>query len=170
MFALLAAIPGSFLPAYGVIVASLHLGPDDSLLIHGGSSALGMAAASLAKHLYGVQKVVGTTRNSRKTQKMKVGGFDEVVILSPEQTESLSSVEVADLIKAGGQQKSGFTTQVELIGATHIPVSFACAKPSSGSRVCMAGMLAGAYHFTEPFSPMGIVGFGPVEHLRVSYD
>jgi NADPH2:quinone reductase len=66
MFALLAAFPGSFLAAYGVLVTSLQIRADDTLLVHGGSSAVGMAVASLAKRLYGVRKVIGTTRSAHK--------------------------------------------------------------------------------------------------------
>jgi hypothetical protein len=94
---------------------------------------------------------------------MKSGGFDAVICLPPERTTSMAAAEVADIIKIEGQEESGFTAQVELIGASHIFTAFSCAKIARGSRVCMAGMLAGDYFFTEDFSPMSIVSlFGVV--------
>jgi hypothetical protein len=40
-----------------------------------------MATASLAKHLYGVKQVVGTTRNAEKVDWMKNTGFNMVLVL-----------------------------------------------------------------------------------------
>jgi NADPH:quinone reductase-like Zn-dependent oxidoreductase len=152
-FASLAAVPATFLVAHGVLTTSLRVKHDDTLLVHGGSSSIGLATASLAKHLYGVQKVVGTTRNAGKINGMKTAGFD-IVLVRP---DSDSSVEdQAQKMKEEAGETDGFTAQLDLIGADHIRLALACAKSAGGSRVCMAGMLTGTYHITSPFSPMAI--------------
>ena len=156
-FARLATIPGPFLVAYGILTISLQIHSTDTLLVQGGSSAVGIAVATLAKNIYSLKKIIGTTRKQEKVQKMKEGGYDIVIVLPPEQSRSLSIVDLSDMIKRKGGEPSGFTAIVELIGATNVPVSLSCAELSGGSRVCMAGLLAGAYHFQQPFSPMGIV-------------
>lgn len=156
-FGLLAAIPGAFLVAHGILVKSLQVKSTDTLLVQGGSSAVGLAIASISKGLCGLNKIVGTTRSKEKVTRMKAAGFDTVVVLPREEAVPSSAKELAGIIKEKGGELSGFTTIVDLIGATNIPVSLLSANLSGGSRVCMAGMLAGAYHFEEPFSPMGIV-------------
>ncbi|CZR55560.1 uncharacterized protein PAC_05448 [Phialocephala subalpina] len=156
-WARLASIPGPFLTAYGILTTSLQIHSTDTLLVQGGSSAVGMAVATLAKNIYGLKKIVGTTRKQEKVQKMKEGGYDKVIVLPSEQSSSCGTAGLSEMIKKEGDEPSGFTAIVELVGATNVPVSLSCAELSGGSRVCMAGMLAGAYHFQQPFSPMGIV-------------
>ncbi|TVY93207.1 Protein YIM1 [Lachnellula willkommii] len=155
-FGLLAAIPGAFLAAHGILIKSLQVQSTDTLLVQGGSSAVGMAIASISKGLCGLNKIIGTTRSQDKVTKMKAAGFDTVVVLPREAIPSPAK-ELAGIVKEKGGELSGFTAIIDLIGATNVPVSLLCANLSGGSRVCMAGMLAGAYHFEEPFSPMGIV-------------
>ncbi|TVY13099.1 hypothetical protein LARI1_G008737 [Lachnellula arida] len=157
-YATLAAVPGAFPVAHGILVTCLRVQADDTLLIHGGSSSVGMAAATIAKNLLGVKKIAGTTRNQAKVAKMKSGGFDVVIVLQPEHTKSMNTGELSALIKKEGTENLGFTAQIEMLGATHVATSLACARPSVGSRVCVAGMLAGAYHISDAdkFSPMGI--------------
>ena len=65
--------------------------------------------------------------------------------------------ELSEMIKRKGGHPSGFTRIVDLVGATNVPISLLCARRVGGSKVCMAGMLNGAYHFQQPFSPMSIV-------------
>ena len=165
-FGLLAAIPGAYLAAYGILVTSLQTSPIDTLLVQGGSSAVGMAAASIAKHLLGVKRVVGTTRTAAKVDRMRAGGYDAVVVLPRTPTQTLAAGELADTIKKASNEPTGFTTVVDLIGATNVNASLLCASRVGGSRVCMAGMLAGAYHFQEPFSPMSIVSQRRISFVR----
>jgi NADPH:quinone reductase-like Zn-dependent oxidoreductase len=113
----------------------------------------------MARNLYGVRKIAGTTRKEEKIERMKKCGYDVVIVLSPQRVGSLSAGDLSGFVKSAGEEPSGFTAQLDLIGATNIPLSLACAKSPGGSRVCQAGMLAGSYHFPEatPFSPMSIV-------------
>lgn len=116
-----------------------------------------MAIASIAKNVYGLKTIVGTTRSEYKLSKMQAGGFDNVIVLSKEPTLPSMAEQLSNRIKRECGQLLGFTAVVDLIGATNIPISLRCANRKSGAIVCMAGILAGAYHFIEPFSAMSIV-------------
>ena len=156
-YSLLAALPEAFLAAHGILMASLQIGPTDTLLVQGGSSAVGLAIACLAKNICGLKEVVGTTRSKEKVTRMEASGYSTVIVLPRHQTELPVTSELSEMIKRKGGYPSGFTAIVDLVGATNVPNSLLCARRVGGSKVCMAGMLNGAYHFQQPFSPMSIV-------------
>ncbi|KAJ2897612.1 uncharacterized protein MKZ38_004537 [Zalerion maritima] len=163
-FALIAAVPGSYLAAYGMLEHGLAIRAGDTLLIHGGSAATAVAALSLAKSRYGVNKVVGTTRNVEKAQRMREKGYDDVVVVDDDDDVDADAdakdgdfeQQQAHAIMEKAGEPEGFTAQIELIGADHVRVALACARSPGGSRVCMGGMLDGAYFFRKEFGPMGI--------------
>lgn len=74
----LAAIPETFFTAYCSLIDCLQLKPDDTLLIRGGTSALGLSAIQLAKSV-GVT-VITSTRNEKKRELLIRQGADNVLI------------------------------------------------------------------------------------------
>ena len=74
----LAAIPETYFTAYGSLFDSLQLISEDTLLIRGGTSALGLSAIQLAKS-YGAT-VTASTRNVSKHDLLKRQGADNVLI------------------------------------------------------------------------------------------
>ncbi|KAK5076293.1 hypothetical protein LTS08_006921 [Lithohypha guttulata] len=79
----LGAIPMSMWTAYGSIFEAGRLGhrgkgKDETLLIHGGTSSVGIWAILLAKE-QGF-KVVATTRKEKKTQRLKDAGADHIIL------------------------------------------------------------------------------------------
>src|SRR3954449_1844648 len=74
----LAAIPETYLTAWGSLVEALDVREGQTLLIRGGTSALGMAAISLAKDL-GLY-VAATTRDSAKAAALAANRTDDVII------------------------------------------------------------------------------------------
>jgi NADPH:quinone reductase-like Zn-dependent oxidoreductase len=74
----LAAIPESYYTAYGSLFENLQLTPEDTLLIRGGTSALGMSAIQLAKSTGAT--VVSSTRNEKKRDLLTRQGADNVLI------------------------------------------------------------------------------------------
>lgn len=64
--------------AYGSLFKSLQLKKEDHLLIRGGTSSIGLAAAALAKGL--VQSIGMTTRRKEREGMLKDAGADEVYI------------------------------------------------------------------------------------------
>lgn len=135
----LGAIPEMFQTAYGSLTAGLEAKAGQTLLIRGGTSSIGMAAANLAKNL-GL-KVVSTTRNPDKIELLKEHGVDEVIIddgrIAPRVREIFSN---------------GVDRVLELVGTTTLRDSLKCAAP--GGIVCMTGILGNAWTLKE-FTPMG---------------
>ncbi|MEK7989564.1 MAG: zinc-binding dehydrogenase, partial [Thiotrichaceae bacterium] len=76
----LAAIPETYLTAWGVVNETIAFQRGQQALIRGGSSALGLAATHILKDL-GV-RVFATTRNEAKVEKLKAAGVDEVILES----------------------------------------------------------------------------------------
>lgn len=70
----LAAIPETFYTAYGSLFTSLLLEPGNTLLIRGGTSALGLAAAQLAKAAG--CRVLSTTRRRDRFNLLHAAGVD----------------------------------------------------------------------------------------------
>ena len=64
----LGAIPETYFTAYGSLFQSLQLKENDSLLVRGGTSALGISSIIMAKNLG--CRVIATTTDENKIQKM----------------------------------------------------------------------------------------------------
>ncbi|MEO8074259.1 MAG: zinc-binding alcohol dehydrogenase family protein [Acidobacteriota bacterium] len=135
----LGAIPEMFQTAYGSLTAGLEVKAGQSLLIRGGTSSIGLAAASIAKNMD--LKVVSTTRNPNKIEILKKHGIDEVVI-----DEGSIAKKVREIFP------NGVDRILELVGATTLLDSLKCAAP--GGIVCMTGILGNSWTLKE-FSPMG---------------
>jgi NADPH:quinone reductase-like Zn-dependent oxidoreductase len=74
----LAALPETWLTARGSVVEAMGVAAGYTLLVRGGTSSVGMAATSLAKHR-GV-RVLATTRAESKAAALRANGADDVVI------------------------------------------------------------------------------------------
>jgi NADPH:quinone reductase len=74
----LAAIPETYYTAYGSLFESLQLKPEDTLLIRGGTSALGLSAIQLAKSVGAT--VLASTRNENKGDLLNRQSADNVLI------------------------------------------------------------------------------------------
>lgn len=135
----LGAIPEMFQTAYGSLTAGLEVSSGQTLLIRGGTSSIGMAAASLAKNM-GL-KVVSTTRNPNKIEILKEHGIDQVVI-----DDGTIARKVREIFP------NGVDRVLELVGAKTLRDSLKCAAP--GGIVCMTGILGNSWTLDE-FTPMG---------------
>ena len=112
--------------AYGSLFNALQLKEGETLLVRGGTTSVGLAAAAIAKSR-GV-KVVSTTRNPGRSELLKKSGADVVVI---------DSGTVAEEVKK--QTDGGVNKVLELIGTTTLLDSLQCVKPHG--IVCMTGMV-----------------------------
>lgn len=74
----LAAIPETYYTAYGSLFDSIQLKSEDTLLIRGGTSALGLSAIQLAKSVGAT--VLASTRNENKRDLLMRQGADNVLI------------------------------------------------------------------------------------------
>lgn len=134
----LAAIPEMYYTAYGALFETLNLSKDDTLLIRGGTSSVGLAALQLAKSI-GVT-VVSTTRESRKKETLFQHGADKVLVDDQHIETTLYEA-----------FPHGVTKILELIGTKTIKQSLRML--SRKGVLCMAGMLGNEW-IMERFEPM----------------
>lgn len=112
--------------AYGSLFNALQLKEGELLLVRGGTTSVGLAAAAIAKN-HGA-KVVSTTRNPNRVELLKKSGASIVVI---------DDGTIADEVKK--QTDGGVNKVLELIGTTTLLDSLQCTKPHA--LVCMTGMV-----------------------------
>jgi NADPH:quinone reductase-like Zn-dependent oxidoreductase len=129
---MLAAIPETFFTAWGSLFECLALKADESLLIRGGTCALGYAAISLAKALG--CRVLATTHREKKLTLLKEAGADECIL----DDGPLSGRITVDKV-------------LELIGPKTLPDSLRCVR--HGGIVCNTGILGGVYYL-DRFDPI----------------
>ncbi len=112
-----------------------------TLLVRGGTSSIGMAAATIAKDL-GLT-VISTTRNETKREALIENGADHVVIDTGEVAEPVRQI-----------FPGGVNAVLELIGTTTLLDSLACCSPKG--IVCNTGILGNAWAI-EDFQPMAAI-------------
>jgi NADPH:quinone reductase-like Zn-dependent oxidoreductase len=135
----LAALPETYLTAQGAFDA-LGIRPGDRLLIRGGTSSVGMAAASIA-HGHGVE-IAATTRRPEKAGALTAAGVDHVLLDdggSPHTPWPAGPSHVLDLV--------GASTVVDSLRLVH-----------RGGTVCVAGSLSG--WLIRDFEPIAMIPSG----------
>lgn len=134
----LAALPETWLTAWGSLVHAMDVRAGQTLLIRGGTSSVGMAAASLAK-ARGLRVMV-TTRDSSKEGVLRENGADDVVIDTGRIAEEVVR-----------RVPGGVDGVLELVGTVTLLDSLRCARPRG--IVCNTGILGNAW-VLERFEPL----------------
>jgi NADPH2:quinone reductase len=138
------AIPETLQTAYGSLTTGLDLRPEQSLLIRGGTSALGLAATALAKDLGAT--VLSTTRRADRAQALTDHGVDHVLV----DTGQIAS-DVRQLLP------DGVDAALELVGTPTLPDTLAATRVHG--TVCFTGMLSNQW-IVRDFYPIAYLPKG----------
>ena len=140
-WATLGALPEMVQTAHGSLHASLRLHAGQTLLIRGGTTSVGLAAAILAKKLGAT--VIATTRKPEREAMLMANGADHVFI---------DDGQIRGAVR--DRFPNGVDRVLELVGTTTLLDSLMAT--ARGGAVCMTGMVGDSWEF-ERFSPMGAI-------------
>jgi NADPH:quinone reductase-like Zn-dependent oxidoreductase len=134
----LAALPEMLQTAWGSLHTALQLERGQSILIRGGTTSVGLAAAVLAKRHGAVVAV--TTRRPEREAMLRENGADHVFVDNGELANSVRRV-----------FDGGVDRVLELVGTTTLLDSLRAA--ARHGVVCMTGMVGNKWDFAR-FAPM----------------
>jgi len=135
-WSVLGGLPEMLQTAWGALFSALELKAGDRLLIRGGTTSVGLAAAALAREAGAV--VCATTRRESARNVLAQAGAHEVAIDDGDLATRLAN-------------ERRFDKVLELVGTTTLLDSLACLAPKG--TVCMAGMVGDRWTL-DGFEPM----------------
>ena len=134
----LGALPEMLQTAWGSLTRSLRLEAGERLLVRGGTTSVGLAAAAIARN-HGAH-ISATTRNPDRAPLLRVSGATEVFV---------DDGAIAEQVRAA--HPDGVDKVLELVGVTTLEDSLRCAR--EGGVVCQTGIVGNRWTFPE-FNPM----------------
>ncbi|CAN5682059.1 zinc-binding alcohol dehydrogenase family protein [soil metagenome] len=138
------ALPEMLQTAHGALTAGLGLQPRQTVLIHGGTSTVGLTAIAIAHQLGAT--VIATTRNLARAELLTSVGADHALLDDDTLPDAISAIAPECLDAA-----------LEFVGATALPNTLSLVRPGGG--VCFVGALSGAWTIPDfdPFTiPTGV--------------
>jgi NADPH:quinone reductase-like Zn-dependent oxidoreductase len=138
---MLGALPEMLQTAWGSLYTALQLKEGESLLIRGGTTSIGLAAAAIASKR-GVT-VYSTTRNPAREALLRSSGACDIFIDTGTIAESVRE-----------RTQGGVDNVLELIGTMTLRDSLQCA--SQGGTVCMTGIVGNQWSL-DRFAPMEFI-------------
>ncbi|MCP2163543.1 NADPH:quinone reductase [Goodfellowiella coeruleoviolacea] len=143
-WATLGALPEMLQTAHGSLHTGLAIQPGQTILVRGGTSSVGVAAAVLAKHA-GLT-VLATTRDPGRLAALREHGVDHPVL------DTGSIAEEVRRIVPGGVDAA-----LELVGANTLPDTLRATAVRG--TVCFTGMLSDNWVIPD-FYPMAVIPNG----------
>ena len=143
-WATLGAVPEMLQTAYGSLTIGLDMQPGQSLLIRGGTSSVGMAAAVLAKDR-GLT-VLSTTRRPERADALTAIGVDHVIV-----DDGAIAPKVRAIVPAGVE------LALELVGTPTLPDTLRAT--AIHGVVCFSGLLSNQWTVPD-FYPIGYLPRG----------
>ncbi|MFI9569401.1 alcohol dehydrogenase catalytic domain-containing protein [Streptomyces rishiriensis] len=140
---LVGALPEMFQTAYGSLTRGLDLKAGQTLLIRGGTSTVGLSAATIAKDLGAT--VISTTRSEARAGELRAAGVDHPLV-----DNGTLADQVRELIPGG------VDAALELVGCSVLPDTLRAVRRHG--TVCFTGALAGQWTIPD-FSPF-MIPFG----------
>lgn len=140
----LGQVPETLQTAYGSLTTGLDLQKGQTLLIRGGTSALGFATAALAKDLGAT--VFATTRQPDRIKMLEAHGVDHALLDDGEVAKQVRKI-----------VPEGVDAALELVGTPTLPDTLAATRVHG--TVCFAGMLSNQWTISN-FYPIGYLPAG----------
>jgi len=138
------AVPEMLQTAYGSLTTGLDLRANQTLLVRGGTTSVGLAAAALARRIGA--KVIATTRRAERLTDLASRGVDHPLL----DGGSIAAA-VRELVPGG------VDAVLELIGTTTLPDSLRATRVHG--TVCFTGMVSNEW-VVRDFYPIGYIPNG----------
>ena len=140
----LGAVPETLQTAYGSLTTGLDLRAGQTLLIRGGTSSVGLAAAALARD-------VGATVLSTTRSPARLAALTAVGVTHPLVADGAVAAQVRALVP------DGVDAALELVGTPTLPDTLAATRVHG--TVCFTGMLSNEW-LVRDFYPIGYLPTG----------
>jgi NADPH:quinone reductase len=140
-WAVLGAVPETLQTAHGSLSIGLNLQPGQALLIRGGTSALGLVAATLAKDRGAT--VLATTRQPERAAALYAHGVDHVLVDDGRIASAVRTI-----------VPEGVDAALELVGTPTLPDTLRATRVHG--TVCFTGMLSNRWT---------VDGFYPIDYI-----
>jgi NADPH:quinone reductase-like Zn-dependent oxidoreductase len=138
------AMPEMFQTAYGSLTKGLDLKAGQTLLIRGGTSTVGLSAATIAKAMGAT--VISTTRDSGRSEILRQIGVDHVVVDDGNIAEAVRNI-----------VRAGVDTALELVGCGVLPDTLKAVRVHG--TTCFTGAVGDQWTVPD-FDPLSVIPFG----------